>query len=134
MTFDYLQFTDTYISGDEMLKKAKELDATSGKEECEYLLEHQDLIPKKYRGDKYLVFPEYTKLSSVGYRGVACLYWDGSTWVLYWHWLVLDFDSHGLVVRARKSLDSKSLSTAGLSALGHIKNIEISLEELKKLL
>ena len=53
-----LKDNETYISGKEMLKRAKEQGITTGKEDADYLLTHQNEIPKEWQ-EYYLIFPGY---------------------------------------------------------------------------
>src|SRR3990167_6729355 len=51
---EFLKSGESYVNGEVMKQRAKELNAHLGQGHAEYLLEHQELIPKECRG-KYLV-------------------------------------------------------------------------------
>jgi hypothetical protein len=86
-----------YVSGKEMLEKADKLGITSGKEDADYLLAHQDQIPEEWR-KYYLIFPKYLQ-DDDGYGHVAFFYWYGERWVLDFRWLGIDFSSDDRFVR-----------------------------------
>jgi hypothetical protein len=101
LDLELCEITDDFISGDEMLKKAKKLDALLGQDVAEALLEKQELIPEEWR-KYYLAFPGTVWRVSGGGRSVACLRWDGGSWYLYWRWLDYGFGSSVRLVRSRK--------------------------------
>lgn len=74
----FLNDEESYITGDEMDERAKELEANLGQQHAEYLLEHQSDIPEKFR-NYYLVFPGTKWRNPGGRRGVPCLDWDDGT-------------------------------------------------------
>ncbi|MEK9170410.1 MAG: hypothetical protein AAB674_02065, partial [Patescibacteria group bacterium] len=74
-------------NGEVMKQRAKKLNANLGQHHAEYLLEHQDLIPKEWRGKFYLTFPGTVWRDRVGFRDVPCLSWDGGRWCLRFDWL-----------------------------------------------
>jgi hypothetical protein len=98
-----------YVSGKEMLEKADKLGITSGKEDADYLLAHQDEIPEEWR-KYYLIFPEYLQ-DGDGSGSVACFGWNGERWVLYFDWLDGDFDSDGRFVRHMTNNNSEQTLT-----------------------
>ncbi len=108
----FLKDGETYISGEEMLKRAREYKALSTKEFAKWLDKNQELIPKKWR-EYYLVFPEYL-LDGGGNRLVACFDWDSESqeWVLGFDWRGGDFYRGDRFVVPRESLDSVSLNTS----------------------
>lgn len=97
----FLKGNETYINGEEMVRRAVELDANYGQEDAEFLLEHQADIPKELRS-LYLVFPGTKWQGSDEDRDVPCLSWDGGQWVLFFCWLDYDFDGSDRLVRPRK--------------------------------
>ena len=98
---EFLKPGESYVNGEVMKQRAKELNAHLGQGHAEYLLEHQELIPKEWR-DKFLVFPGTVWQDSVGGRGVPCLYWSGDRWYLYFNWLGYGWDSGVRLVCLRK--------------------------------
>lgn len=115
---------ETYVSGYEMLKRAKELGITSSKKEADYFLEHQKEIPEEWR-DYYLIFPEYLLDDDDRDRQVAYFGWYGWHWVLNFGWLGSYFSDYDRFVRPRESLETKALDTSVLERLD-------ALEEFKK--
>src|SRR3989344_6191300 len=75
------------IGSAEMLRRARvELNANLGQEDAEFLLQHQEEIPKKWR-NYYISFPGTVFFRSDGYLGVPSLRWDGGRWYLWFFWL-----------------------------------------------
>lgn len=102
-TFEpFLNDGESSMKGYEMVRRANVSGAVSGLQHALYLLENQQLIPAEFQGKKYLVFAGIEALNSDDDRRVACLYWDGGSWFLYWDWLDDDFRGLDLLVRARK--------------------------------
>lgn len=71
------------VDGEVMKRRARELNANLGQHHAEYLLEHQELIPKELRGRVCLVFPGTVWLDGGGLRCVPCLDWDSGRWCLF---------------------------------------------------
>ncbi len=84
---EFLKSGESSVNGEEMKLRAKKLNAHLGQHHAEYLLDHQDLIPKEWRGRYYLVFPGTVWLGSHGRRRVPCLGWGGGRWSLSFGWL-----------------------------------------------
>lgn len=80
----FLKEGEESISGDEMLKRAKELGAECGEEDGKYILEHCGEIPESVR-EYFLIFSAWRGPGDPRY--VACLYWHDSEWDQYWYWL-----------------------------------------------
>lgn len=97
----FLKNGETLINGEEMVRRARKLNANYGQEDAEWLLEHQNEIPVKFRGF-YLPFTGTVWQDSNGHRHVPYLYWFGEHWFLYFLWLVDDWHSHGRLLRPRK--------------------------------
>ena len=97
-----LKSSESYVSGEVMKQRAKELNANLGQSHAEYLLEHQDLVPKEWQGNYYLTFPGTVWQGSGGGRGVPCLHWDGVRWFLVFHWLRGDWSSDVRLVCSRE--------------------------------
>lgn len=97
----FLKEGESYISGHTMVERAKELNASLGEEDGQFILKHQDEIPVELRGKICLVFTGWSDHSSLNF--VAYLYWDGSRWSQYWHWLVSYWDVSFRLVRRNPS-------------------------------
>ena len=93
----FLKKSESYVTGDEMVERAKEFKANLGKEHCQFILEHQDEIPSEYQGKIYLVFPGWRSPSYP--PSVACLYWRGDRWCQGWSWLGNDWSKGDRLVR-----------------------------------
>mgnify|MGYP001620111609 CR=1 FL=1 len=98
---EFLKPGESYVNGEVMKRRAKELNAHLGQGHAEYLLEHQELIPKEWR-DKFLVFPGTVWRDSVGDRYVPYLYCYGDRWYLSFGWLWYDWYSDDRLVCLRK--------------------------------
>ncbi len=88
VTYDILSFLrgdEKSVVGQNMVERAKEMQAHLGKEDREHVLAHQDEIPIALRGKVVFVFtddrhPAYPER-------VYYVYWDGGRWVEDWSWL-----------------------------------------------
>ncbi len=88
----FLEKGESCVNGEVMLQRAKAKGLDWSQYDAEYLLEHQDEIPKKLR--KFcLPFTGTVWRDSGGGRCVACLDWCGGEWCLGWGWLGYDWDS-----------------------------------------
>ncbi len=88
----FLEKGESCVNGEVMLQRAKAKGLDWSQYDAEYLLEHQDEIPKKLR--KFcLPFTGTVWRDSGGYRYVAYLFWGGGEWCLSWLWLVDVWDS-----------------------------------------
>jgi hypothetical protein len=94
----FLEEGESYVSGDTMVERAKELNANLGEEDGEFILERQAEIPKEFRGKFYMVFTAWRPPSRP--RGVAYLGWDGR-WYQRWGWLGGDWGRRDRLVRRR---------------------------------
>ncbi|MEK7654594.1 MAG: hypothetical protein AAB345_05000 [Patescibacteria group bacterium] len=95
----FLKKGESYINGEVMKQRAKDMNCDLGQEDLEYFLEHQEEIPKKFRDPSiYLVFPGTVVESPDGDRRVACLGWSGDQWCLGFHWLDRVWRSSGRLV------------------------------------
>ncbi len=97
----FLKKGEDHVNGEVMRDRAKEKGCDFGQGDLEYVLEHQDQIPKKLRSF-YLVFPGTIWRGSDGSHRVLVLYWDGGRWCLGWGWLWCDWDSRYCLLSARK--------------------------------
>ncbi|OGZ32065.1 MAG: hypothetical protein A3H02_02745 [Candidatus Niyogibacteria bacterium RIFCSPLOWO2_12_FULL_41_13] len=96
----FLRPGEEFISGEEMVVRAKELGANLSRRHAEYLLEHHDEIPKEFQ-KYYLVFTGTILSDHSGHRLVPYLYWDGKRWFLSFYWLGHDLYSNYRLVRLR---------------------------------
>lgn len=97
---DFFQKKESHVSGNELVKRAKEKDALFGQRHAEALLRNKDKIPEKWR--KYvLVFPGTVWRDSRGDLRVPCLRWHDRCWDLCFGWLAPGFYSHCRIVRSR---------------------------------
>lgn len=96
------------LDGDEIVRRARALDANCSQEDAEWFLEHQGKIPAGFRHN-HLVFTG-TIWESEGKRCVPVLYNNGKRrflffhrgWFLLFHGFDLPWDSTGRLVRLRK--------------------------------
>lgn len=87
---DFRGPNEPYIAGETVRQRAKVLDANLGQRHAEYLLEHQELIPKEWQG-KHLIFPGTVWRDLGGGYSVPCLEWIAGRWHMSWLWLDLDW-------------------------------------------
>ena len=83
---EFLEKGESYINGEEIIKRAVKLKADLNQYHAEYLLEHQDEIPEEWR-EFCIVFPATVWRHRGGRRYVPCLRWDGDRWYLSFDWL-----------------------------------------------
>jgi len=81
----FLREGETSVRGDVMVSRAKEMNAHLGKEDCKFLLAHQDEIPSALRGKIVFVFPDWRDPGAR--EDVAGLDWGGDGWHRDWDWL-----------------------------------------------
>lgn len=98
---EFLKSVESSVNGEVMTQRAKKLNANPGQHHAEYLLEHQELIPKELRG-KHLVFPGTVWLDGDGRRNVPGLEWGGGRWYLFFDWLSSDWGGGDLLIRPRE--------------------------------
>lgn len=130
MQYEYLSFLEKdkqSISGEEMLKRAKKLNAEGTQEDLKYILSHQNEIPEEMKGE-YIVFTKVRHPNDS--EDVAYVYWRGGGWVQDWHWLGGGWDGNGRVLR-RKS-DTRSLGTLE-SRVQELESFKSKVEEVLKL-
>ena len=99
---EFLKSNESYVNGEVMKQRAKELNAHLGQKHAKYLLEHQELISKDWQGKYYLVFPGTVWRDRGGSRVVPYLYWRGGEWRLYFGWLRRVWDGDARLVRHRE--------------------------------
>ena len=100
---DFLKSGEEKITGEEMLKRAKELGINSGQQYAEYLLKHQELIPEEWRGKYVPIFPGtvWQDQDPDGDRRVPYLIWGEGRWRLNFGWLGRSWGGGGRLVRQR---------------------------------
>jgi hypothetical protein len=96
---EFLEQGESSITGNELLRRAKELGADGGLKQAQNMLKRQGKIPKEF-GPYILVFgkPEIRD----GKIGFPCLYLGDDRWHLHFNWLEHDFNSYYRLVRFRK--------------------------------
>jgi hypothetical protein len=102
-TYEILSFLkgdEKSVAGYTMVERAHEMNAHLGKDDCEFILAHQDEIPAALRGKDELVFPDMRDPDDCGL--VAYLRWDDDGWYQHWDWLDDDWDDNVRLLR-RKS-------------------------------
>jgi len=97
----FLREGEESVSGEVMRKRAVEMGANLGQRHAEFLLEHQEEIPKEFR-KFYLVFSGTLWRDASGGLGVPYLHWLGVRWVLGFSWLEFVWDSGDRLLRLRK--------------------------------
>lgn len=97
---EFFNFDESYITGKELQKRARKLNANLGQHTAEYLLEHQDEISEDWR-DTYLVFPGTVWRRSGDIRLVPCLHWYDGRWSMRFLWLDYKLFSGDRLVRVR---------------------------------
>lgn len=97
----FIKNNESSIGGEEMVRRGRELRANLGQRHAEFLLERQAEIPKEFR-KYYIVFTGTIWRSPDGRRSVACLYWRGERWILFFPWLGLGWRSSGRLARPRE--------------------------------
>lgn len=91
---------ESYISGEEMKKRAKQKNASLGQRQAEYLLENQEEIPSEWR-NFYLPFPGTIWRGRDGDLVVPDLRWLGEQWRLGFLWLGRDWRFLGRLLRRK---------------------------------
>ncbi len=76
---NYFKENEDRVSGDVMVKRAKEMYADLGENEGRHILAHQDQIPIILRGKVMFIFPNWRHLyhSDRSY----CIRWSGDKWI-----------------------------------------------------
>jgi hypothetical protein len=83
----FLKGNESSCNGEEMVRRSKDLKAIMSQRRLEWLLLHQNEIPKEWRGT-YIPATGTIWKTPDGNRCVACLHWRGHAWCL-------DFDDLG---------------------------------------
>ncbi len=98
---DFRRPNESYIAGEIVRQRAKELNANLGQRHAEYLLEHQELLLKEWQG-KHLIFSGTVWRDLSGSYSVPYLEWIAGRWHLSWLWLDLDWGVGDRLVRPRQ--------------------------------
>lgn len=98
---EFLKDKESFVPGDVMRERAKELGGLTGQFHAERLLGGAESIPKEWR-QFYLLFPGTVWRDSGGDLLVPYLRWDGDRWFLGWGWLDGVFYSSFRVLRLCK--------------------------------
>ncbi len=96
---NFLNDDEQSVSGEELARRAKLLNANLGQKHAEWLLDHHEEIPEEWRGI-YLVFPGTVWRRPDGIRYVPDLSWHGERWRLGFGWLDSSFRSGGRLLRS----------------------------------
>lgn len=91
---------EKWVSGAEMMKRAKKLGGLTGRAHADYLLAHQDEIPEEWR-ESVLIFAGCEYKDSGGRSRVPCLCFNDDQWRLYFFWLGNNFDDNYRLVRRK---------------------------------
>ncbi len=78
----FLKGDEEIISGNGMVRQAKEMLAHLGEDDGQYLLDHQQNIPENFRGKVYFVFTNWHRPDGSG--DVCYVYWDDDRWIGGW--------------------------------------------------
>ena len=128
----FLKEGEDYIDGKTLQTRAKELNAALGLADAEWLLEHQETIPKEAR-EFYLVFTGTIFRDPIGNLVVAYLCWNGDRWVLRFGWIGRGWVGGSLLPRSKSlALGSSAPSVAEESVLGRLDSLEKRVEKLEK--
>ncbi len=97
---EFLRKGESYLGGEDMVKRAKELGVDSGLRHLEAVLREQDKIPVEMR--QFCLVSTEVWVGPNGDRDVWYLDWRGGRWVLFSYWLDNDFNSSCRLVSPRK--------------------------------
>ncbi|MEX0877473.1 MAG: hypothetical protein WDZ40_01255 [Candidatus Spechtbacterales bacterium] len=97
----FFNYGEDYISGEELEKRAKKLNANFGHKHAEWLLENQNKIPESWR-QTFLPFPGTIWWDLNGNRRVSRLLWAHGLWHLGFSLLDNGFYSHQRLLRLSK--------------------------------
>ncbi len=89
------------IDGESMCRRAVKLKANFGLRDSKYLLEHQEEIPAKLRGKKYILLPRTILSVPSGGLRVPGLSWLGNRLIPRFYWLVNGFNSRAYFARIK---------------------------------
>lgn len=91
-----------YLQSKVLIQRAEELNANLGQHHAEYLLDHQELIPKEWKGYS-LVFPGTVWKNQAYSEFVPCLEYGGGGWYLEFSQTTNEWDpSRSYFVRIRE--------------------------------
>lgn len=96
----FLKKGEQWISGGEMLARARELGTMLGQPHAEFLLDHQAEIPKEWQ-EHHIVFPGTVWHDPDGLLSVPSLYWRGGQWHFVFDWLGWGAEIRWSAVRLR---------------------------------
>jgi len=99
---NFMQSGEVLISGNQVRERAIKINANLGQGHAEYLVMHQGLIPKRWRGEHQLVFPGTVWLDQDGHKRVPFLRWGTDYWFLDWHYLDRGWFEFTKLVRIKK--------------------------------
>lgn len=91
--YDILSFGEKIMGDGTMIAVANKMQANLGKEDCQYILEHQTDIPVELRGEVVFVFTDWCDNGCV-----VCLSWYKGSWTRDWRRLG---DKHSRCLRRK---------------------------------
>jgi len=97
----FLEEGESFVTYEELVKRAEKIRADLGQRQAEHLLEHQEEIPKEWQ-QYCLVFLGTVWIEKSGSRHCSYLYFDGH-WSLGFAWLSNDFYPAMRLLRPRNS-------------------------------
>lgn len=95
----FLEGDEKSVKGDVMVARAKKMNANSGQDDGQYLLDHQAEIPESLWGKVVFVFTDWRHPDYSG--RVACVRWRGDRWIPFWLRLALGFPAGYWVLRRK---------------------------------
>jgi hypothetical protein len=97
-SISFLRKDEESVSGHIMTKRADEMNAKLGKDDGQYLLDNQHLLPSTLQG-KVLVFPSWIHPNPPD--SVKCIIYPHNQWV--WDWFLLDYlwDKERILLRRK---------------------------------
>lgn len=96
----FLEEGEGSVGGEEMVRRARQLQANGGQRQAKHLLAHQAGIPEEFR-NYALVFTQTIWRYRGGDRYVPYLCWHGGRWDLYVRWLGNFFNRRYRLLRPR---------------------------------
>lgn len=92
---------ELWISGEDLLMRAREVEADFGQDQIEYMLERRDEFPEEWGIISFLLFPDVVRRDQPGNLYFPFIYWNGE-WNLEFCLLDSRHPPSGRLVRRRK--------------------------------
>lgn len=96
----FLEGNEVSVLGDEMVERAKRLNANLGEDDAQWILNHQEEIPAELRGNITLVFTAWRNSSDPRY--VTYLHYNNGQWIAYLRKLDYPWHGYDLLVQRTK--------------------------------